>query len=964
MDKQMFNDPLTQSVEYYLDFLGGISKELKDWLKELGAGRKISDRQFDPLQSFLVSLGRMLRSREEEKALFLFSNSETLSYFDTEKIRQERLNVIPGLFFKENGAFRPYVAQILPAIKAQAESDAEFRQKYGELVMRAGKKVSIAGRMMTYPYSSHSYPLELIAELEGIDVSLLVPDLLGFLYWGKDAYRTMCLLERGDKSKPVYRSIPKWSCGNHSYIPFIAYAVLKQGLDIIDAVFEGADFVAIARNLAYLFMRYDNEWPFYKNWLDKAIVQDFFQENPAPYRECNGSDLTPCEEDRATLFLDYLAESIKRSKPGTILAEIQLFFPCMAPAGNTDIADCLCYMERAEIAKDAYWRLVKLIVERAAACPVEDLLPLERFRDYRRGDSGRTGFYILEMYLKKIKPGRDASILLGRYICAVIENQGPGAPEEPLVWLLTRTGFASFCSEYLDNPDFLKDLLSATEACANVKYDWLNYVVTIWLLHNYRDRRPKPVCPPAAAEIEKQFAGGDEKNPISVARALLLSEGEFKPENVLLEGIWDFLSGEGKDIVIDQDFISCQYFVRASKDVEKVEALFREKLLCCAHELELMRHLKGNEKFNFSEFILSSDDADIIRTIPPEVFKSYNTTPGEMALPYLERHGDSLEKVRRIVSCYSGFEKTKDDNSCLSVFIEKATAETEDSVLALYTLLELYRANKECVAMLLEEQPEKHTLILNRCKLCLARLRKIPGTDMTAEERRDYYAVAFSAAYFVAEQVSCWSGLKPLLLALRHADRPLVGSGLQPLPESKENKGTNVAVEIGWFLRRSWGEDRLKALRRDMANCFSDYLKIRKKRTSAAAETRNGEHERHDSEHTLEGFSPDYVEPSPLWRYAYVRALDDLAVDSSGDGRPIHRTLHKAAEEDPSPEARKWAKQAENHLRNIRDGMEEGLHTRRLLQAFWWIRRAHLLTLQSPIDEKEALKTRNTEHRR
>jgi hypothetical protein len=130
---------------------------------------------------------------------------------------------------------------------------------------------------------------------EGLDVSLLVPDLLGFLYWGKEVYRTMHSLERGDKSEAVCRNIPKWNCGNHAYIPFIAYAVLKQDLDIIDAVFEEADFVTIACSLAYLFMRYDSECPSYKNWLDKALVQDFFQENPAPYRECNGSGLMPCD---------------------------------------------------------------------------------------------------------------------------------------------------------------------------------------------------------------------------------------------------------------------------------------------------------------------------------------------------------------------------------------------------------------------------------------------------------------------------------------------------------------------------------------------------------------------------------------------------------------------------------------------------------------------------------------------
>jgi hypothetical protein len=659
MEKQLFLDPLTQAVEYYLDSLDGISEELKNWLKELGAGRKISDRQFKALKSLVDSLGRVFRLTEEKKAFFLFGDSKALRCLDAEKIRQERLKVIAGLFFKEDGTFRPYVAQILPAINAYAKTNAEFEKKYREAVISAGKNTPIARRMMIYLHSNPFYPLELIAELERMDVFLPVPELMGFLYWGKDVYRTIYLLETGDKSEPVYRNIPKWHCGNHSYVPFIAYAVLKQDLDIIDAVFEGADIVTIAHSLACLFFQYDDEYRFYRNWLDKAVIQDFFWEDCTPYHECNGIDLTPCEEDKAVLFLEYLAKLIEQGKPSAVLAGVQLFFPCITPGRDTDIMDYLRYMENAEIAQNTYWRLVKLIAERATAYPVEDLLPLERFKNYGCGNIGKSGFYILEMYLNKIKPGRDAIILLGHYICTVIENRTFDTPES-LLWLLTRTRFASFFSEYLDDQDFLRTLLSASETCACVKYDWLKYVVTIWLLHNYRDRKPKPVWPFAATEIGKRFTGGDEDNPIRSAYNLLLSEGKIKAENVLLECIWDFLSGEGKDFVVDRDSILCQYFVRVNKDAERDEALFRERRFCCVLELELMRYLKLNEKFDLSTFILRLDDADMIRTIPLEVFKSYNTTPRKMALRYLEFHGDSFEKVRCIVACYRDFKTTKD----------------------------------------------------------------------------------------------------------------------------------------------------------------------------------------------------------------------------------------------------------------------------------------------------------------
>jgi hypothetical protein len=116
-------------------------------------------------------------------------------------------------------------------------------------------------------------------------------------------------------------------------------------------------------------------------------------------------------------------------------------------------------------------------------------------------------------------------------------------------------------------------------------------------------------------------------------------------------------------------------------------------------------------------------------------------------------------------------------------------------------------------------------------------------------------------------------------------------------------------------------------------------------------------------ERGLDGFDLKYREPNPLWRYAYVRALGDLGVDSGGGGRLIHNIMDKTAAEDSFPEVKEWAGKTAEALRRIRDGWEKGEHKRRLLHAFWWMRRAHMLTLQSPFDEKDALRTRNTEFR-
>jgi hypothetical protein len=292
----------------------------------------------------------------------------------------------------------------------------------------------------------------------------------------------------------------------------------------------------------------------------------------------------------------------------------------------------------------------------------------------------------------------------------------------------------------------------------------------------------------------------------------------------------------------------------------------------------------------------------------------------------------------------------------LAAFIKRAAEETGPEYLELYTLLELYFGGREKIGKMLEERPEQSAVILERCKKHLAMLRKIPGAGMAEEERRHYYAAAFDAAYFAAERAGCWHGLKPLVLALRHAEEPLLRSDLRPADNN--NIEENIAAHIDRFLHRNWDDEKMKALRRDMACDLADYIKPLKERARPRAGGRDYGHERE-----LDGFDLKYREPNPLWRYAYVRALDDLGVDAGGGGHLIHNILDKAAETDPSSQVKEWAGKTAEALRRVRGGMEEGEHHRRLLRAFWWMRRAHMRTLQSPFDEKEALRTRNTEYR-
>jgi hypothetical protein len=961
MNKQTFSDPLIQPFESCLDFLG-IHGDFKNWLEKLGAGVKVTGRYRDKLISRIENLP-CTAGVEERKAVFLFRDPGALPYFDGEKLDEERLNIIPSLFSREYGTFYCYVNGILPEIKAYAETRPAFKAKYAEAKKNARENSSAAGRMEIYLHPSRPYPPALIAELEGIAESGFVPELLPFLYWGKEAYLIICRLSRGNAGKDLYRKIPRWNCGSYASLPFIGYAAVKQDVRILEAVFEGVESTRAIWILARLFYAgiFHDEYRRFTNWLDEAIVQDFYKKDCSAYRGCGDLLIDPGKEDKAELFFKYCTVLLEQNTAGTDLPVVKLFFPGAAPEEYRDILRYLNDIDPGRRHEGAYWRLIKLIVQRAACRPSADLLSRERFKTCDRGDIGMAFFYIFEEYLNAVKPDRKDIVLLGAYICAVFKNQSINTPPL-LLWLFKYTRFADHCRPFIGETAFLKALLAASgehAASPVITCGWIHYVAAVWLLFTYRDRKPDPQWPVRiGGEIKQQFEDADGEKLLYTAAALLFSPGEIGADPVLLDAVWNLFLGERETGSVRREpgFIPYLCFVRAGKDEDKVEAMIKEIRPELAAELPVMRYLKVNEKFDFDDFILQLDDIDKIESLPPEFFAWHRTTRDKAVLHYLERHGATFAKAERIAACYSGSDM---DASSVTPYIVRAAAETEPEYLCLFTLLALYLNQKGEIDGPLDEDPGKAAAVLGRCKRRLVLLRKDPGTGTADDERRYCYLTAFYAAYFIARRKDCWSGLKPLVLAFRHADKPLLKINLRPAGGIEEN----IAAQINRFLHWKWEEGKMKTLRRDMARDLLNYIKPRKYRNGGAAGLRNGGREYGSHERSLEGFALNYTEPNHLWRYAFVRALDDLAVDSDGKGLPLHHTLHKAAKEDPSPQVQKQAELTEKQLRRIRNGCEEGFHNHRLMQAFWWMRWAHMHTLESPVNEIEALRTRNTEYR-
>jgi hypothetical protein len=203
---------------------------------------------------------------------------------------------------------------------------------------------------------------------------------------------------------------------------------------------------------------------------------------------------------------------------------------------------------------------------------------------------------------------------------------------------------------------------------------------------------------------------------------------------------------------------------------------------------------------------------------------------------------------------------------------------------------------------------------------------------------------------------SHWKGVKLLLNVFRASQREWIKENLSY--DANEFAYKNLGFIIAHFFEAGTGED-LRRLRQEMANGLADNLKPipENKRNPDRLKSYT------QQELSIPGFDINLFEPNPYFRHAYVKAIEDLGVDPDGKGHFIHTILDKTAETDPDKQVREAAASASKELKKLHNGWKGGNHTRLLNEAFWWIRRAHLLTLGSNVDEKSANEYRIWENR-
>lgn len=222
----------------------------------------------------------------------------------------------------------------------------------------------------------------------------------------------------------------------------------------------------------------------------------------------------------------------------------------------------------------------------------------------------------------------------------------------------------------------------------------------------------------------------------------------------------------------------------------------------------------------------------------------------------------------------------------------------------------------------------------------------------------DFYQEAF---YILLNFAPPWKCLKPLLLAFTGMTVKAVTSDLRSWHEYGDEEKlpypySNVAL---WIAITMYPQNLRKELDRDphLQGVREEFAKFCLERLNTKGKQKvSGE----DKQLT----DKDFVEPRPPWRQGYVQALASLRVNPGGRA---HRTLFWLSQKDPNETTRALAKRAHKQIRHLdrkKPNLDVGASPRRpLFEAFWWLRQAHLLTLDDDIeiDQAGAMRTRRKE---
>ncbi|MCZ6692030.1 MAG: hypothetical protein O7H41_20785 [Planctomycetota bacterium] len=199
---------------------------------------------------------------------------------------------------------------------------------------------------------------------------------------------------------------------------------------------------------------------------------------------------------------------------------------------------------------------------------------------------------------------------------------------------------------------------------------------------------------------------------------------------------------------------------------------------------------------------------------------------------------------------------------------------------------------------------------------------------------------------------SLWDVVSSLILALRALPVASVGPDLRYWREPGEAEAPrpvwtwvpdNISRYLAYLRAEQESDPILEEFRTQFATFCLDRLKTRKGRKGKKSFSND-----------------DIVEPDPIWRQCYVRAVRELKVNPRGQG---HHVLHWARRNDPDPDVREAAKVAYKEVRHG-VGIPPGTSPRRpIFAAIWWLRQAHAKFVGIKVDPAGAQRTLRREIR-
>jgi hypothetical protein len=324
---------------------------------------------------------------------------------------------------------------------------------------------------------------------------------------------------------------------------------------------------------------------------------------------------------------------------------------------------------------------------------------------------------------------------------------------------------------------------------------------------------------------------------------------------------------------------------------------------------------------------------------------------------YIDKNYEDLSKfseIKRFIKYF--FTETIEMASFFIKFCEQAAQENEDSYTELYIFLKIRDGFLNQIDLILKIHTDINNALITRCSKMLNNFKNNIEPKKNTEDKftfLKYLNYMNFASNFVYEKTgNIWKALKPLILAFRASKDILLNESLNII--SNNDLSYFLLNKIFYFFNIE-DQEKLKELRYNMANDFTEYLKPAKNERQLEKYTQ--------TERETEGFDLSYTEPSPYWRYAYVRALGDLGIKTDKRGHYFQKILENVSEKDPSVDVKSAAKKVMEELDAIRKGYSGANHKKCLFEAFWWLKSAHMLSLDGEIDSKKALELRIKEWR-